>query len=256
MAEPEQQQAVEYARSFALDGIEILRAGKGGDGRTVEAYAAIFDAPQEITDQHGHYNEVIERTAFNRTLSHGIDRVGVFYNHGLDLDGKPAPLGHIPIGHPVEIKADGRGLRTVTRFNESPQGDHVLEAIRNGDIRGYSFRGGVFRSDPRRPPRTLLRGGALPTWRHKELGLREYGPTWTPAYAGAGIVAIRSALTEVQRMIEHLSSSTPEDPDDETATPNPGPGTEDSLDDQLVSEHSGRLQLLRLRRAVRERGIK
>src|SRR6185312_17027022 len=167
-----------YARSFALDGIEILRSGKGGDGRTVEAYAAVFDTPQEITDRYGHYNEIIERTAFNRTLSHGIDHIGVFYNHGLDLDGKPAPLGHIPIGKAVEVKADGRGLRTVTRYNDSDQGEHVLEAIRHGDITAYSFRGGVFRSDPRHPPKMRKRDGSLPIWRHKELGLREYGPTW------------------------------------------------------------------------------
>jgi hypothetical protein len=85
-----------FARSFALDDIHILRAADGhGDGRTVEAYAAIFDTPTEITDQHGHYLEVIARTAFNRTISHGFDRVGVFYHHGLTLHGTPSDLGSV-----------------------------------------------------------------------------------------------------------------------------------------------------------------
>ena len=112
---------VAYARSWALDDIHILRAADGhSDGRTVEAYAAVFDTPTEITDQHGHYMEKIARTAFNRTLSHGIDRVGVFYNHALTMHGTPASgEGSVPIGSPVDIRADDRGLRTVTRFNRS-----------------------------------------------------------------------------------------------------------------------------------------
>ena len=41
----------EIGRCVALDDIAIQR---GGDGRTVEAYAAVFDTPTEIRDQHGH----------------------------------------------------------------------------------------------------------------------------------------------------------------------------------------------------------
>lgn len=255
MAEPAHQPEERpfYARSFALDGIEILRAGKGGDGRTVEAYAAVFDVPTEITDQHGHYNEVIARSAFNRQLGLGIDRVGVYYHHGMTLHGTPSDLGSVPIGSPLDIRADGRGLRTVTRFNKSPLAESVLEAIRNGDVRGYSFRGRIYKSNPTRIPR-VRSGSALPTVTRTELGLAEYGPTPTPAYAEAGIMAIRSLLDQ------YMASTTSRSGDEETppATPDPGPGTEDQLDDdRLVSEHSGRsTQLLRLRAAMRDRGLK
>lgn len=245
MAEPEQPERPFYARSFALDGIEILRSGKGGDGRTVEAYAAVFDVPTEITDQFGHYNEVIHRAAFNRQLGLGIDKVGVYYHHGMTIHGTPSDLGSVPIGSPTDIRVDGRGLRTVTRFNRSPLADSVLEAIRNDDIRGYSFRGPIFKSNPTKVPRTRP-GAALPTIVRTELGLREYGPTPTPAYTGAGIMAVRSLL---EQMI--ASTTPPGDEETPPATPNPGPGTEDQL-----TEHSGRLDLLRLRRAVRDRGIK
>ena len=44
-----------FRREFALDGIDILRGGQGGDGRTVEAYATVFDSPTEVKDQHGHW---------------------------------------------------------------------------------------------------------------------------------------------------------------------------------------------------------
>ena len=250
MGEPGHAVQPQYARSWALEGIEILRAAKGGSGgRTVEAYAAVFDVPTEITDTHGHYMEVIARTAFNRTLSHGIDRVGVYYHHGLTIHGTPSDLGSVPIGSPLDVRADGRGLRTVTRYNRSPLADSVLEAIRNGDIRGYSFRGGIFRSTPARIPRARA-GAALPTVTRQELGLAEYGPTPTPAYVGASIEALRS-------MFDHVFGSTPrvgetggEDPEQSATPDEPGPGAEDPPD-----RHSTRHHLLRLRAAVRDRGM-
>ena len=111
MSRPE---TFDYARSWALDGIEILRVADGhGDGRTEKAYATPIDVPTEITDQHGHYMEVIHRTAFNRTLSHGIDRVGVFYHHGLTIHGTPSDLGSIPIGSPLEVRPELVRVRVV-----------------------------------------------------------------------------------------------------------------------------------------------
>ena len=38
-----------YLRTWALDDIQISRSH--GDGRTVEAYAAVFDTPTEINDR-------------------------------------------------------------------------------------------------------------------------------------------------------------------------------------------------------------
>lgn len=245
-----------YARSWALDDIHILRAADGhGDGRTVEAYAAVFDTPAEVNDQYGHYIEKIARTAFNRQLGLGVDNVRVFYNHAMTMQGTPAEgLGSVPIGSPVDIRADSKGLRTVTRYNRSDMADAVLEAIRNGDITGYSFRGRIYKSNPNRVPRP--RGGSLATVTRTELGLSEYGPTPVPVYTEAGILAVRSTLTEISEQIasltRNLSLSTPSDQDDELATPAVGPGAEDQRD----TAHSDRQkELLRLKLALRERGI-
>lgn len=234
-----------YERAWALDDIAIR---SGGDGRTIDAYAAVFDTPSEIRDQHGHYMEVISRTAFNRAISHGIDRVQVYYHHGMTLHGTPSDLGSVPIGSPVDIRADGKGLRTISRLNKSALADSVLEAIRNGDIRGYSFRGRIFQSNPTKVPRS--RSGTIPTITRTELGLTEYGPTPNPAYAEAGILAIRSvdavaasiaALDPEERaeLIRMLSVATPLDPETEPATPIPGLGAEDS-----PAGRSGRFQML------------
>ena len=234
---PAGNEIVRYERTWALDDI-LIRTG--GDGRTVEAYAAVFDTPSEITDQHGHYMEVISRSAFNRAISHGIDRINVFYHHGMTLHGTPSDLGSVPIGSPVDIRPDGRGLRTVTRFNRSTLAEGVLEAIRAGDIKGYSFRGRVFQSNPARVPHVRT-GSPLPTITRTELGLAEYGPTPTPAYAEAGILAVRSAVAvaaqivslpadERAELVRIIAASTPLDPETAPATPDVGPGTEDSPD--------------------------
>jgi HK97 family phage prohead protease len=252
-----------YARSWAVEDIDILRAADGhGDGRTVRAYAAVFDTPAEIHDQHGHYIEQIDRRAFNRQIGLGIARVNVFYNHSLTAMGTPSELGSVPIGSPVEIRPDGKGLVTVTRYNRSDLADSVLEAIRAGDIRGYSFRGRIFKSNPDRVPR-VTRGGALPTIIRTELGLSEYGPTPSPAYAEAGILAIRAALENsgltAEQVLRMLASTTPANQQDQetfSATSDSEPG--DAADQPaLDAGHSRRQQLkLRLEAGLRDRGLK
>lgn len=237
-----------YDRSFPLEGIEILSRAKGGDGRTVEAYAAVFDQPTEIYDQHGHYMETIHRSAFNRTLQNNATKSTlVLYNHGRSVidPSKPDSLAQVPLGSPVEIRADGRGLLTVSRYNKSALADAVLEAIRNDDIRAQSFRGPIYRSDPMRVPKT--RGDQpLPMVTRTELGLRDYGPTPSAAYDGASILAVRSslriiedisALDEAERaeLIRLLSTTPTWASEAATATPHRGLGTEDPR-----VAHSGR----------------
>lgn len=249
-----------FDRAWPLEDIQIVSRAKGGDGRTVEAYAAVFDTPSEVRDKHGHYIEEIARTAFDKTIAERGTRVGVYYNHGMTAHGTPSELGSVPIGSPLEIRADQRGLFTVTRYNKSALADSVLEAIRNGDIRAQSFRGGVYKASPMRPPRARP-GQPLQLWRHLELGLKEYGPTPDATYEDAAIMAVRSAqqiveniagLDETERaeLIRMLSSTTPLEPGTNTATPEAGAGTEEPR-----SAHSGRQALLRLRAKIRDRSL-
>jgi hypothetical protein len=129
--------------------------------------------------------------------------------------------------------------------------DAVIEAIRDGQIRGYSFRGRIYKSSPQRVPRAS-RGGQLPTVTRTELGLGEYGPTPTPAYADAGILAIRSAFTEFSdKLIERIASlpATHLEPGAGPATSIPEAGTEEPHD----TGHSIRLRRLALAQAIRDR---
>lgn len=181
-----------YQRVFALDDMQI-RAG--GDGRTVTAYAAVFDSSAHIRDQDGEYDEQIARSAFDKTLRERAGRIGVFYHHGRTLMGTPSDLGSVPIGTPVEApRADGRGLLTVTRYNRSALADAVLESIRNGDITGQSFSGRFIKSDPQ-GPYLPARSGQRTLVTRQEIALLEYGPTPIPAYSDAEILGVRAADT-------------------------------------------------------------
>lgn len=252
-----------YRRSFELDNIEIVSRANGGDGRTVEAYAAVFGVRKEIHDQHGHYIEENDPAMFTRTINNGaVKRAIVLYNHGFDARGKSGGLPTVPLGRPVDIKADKRGLLTVSRYNNSEFADTVLESIKNGDIRAQSYEGPIYRSTPDRVPK-VRRGAQLPVVRRMEMGLRNYGPTPTPYFEEAEITAVRSAvelaeevalLDAEQRaeLIRALSATPGWDPETAhiLATPHRGPGAEDSRD-----THSVRQKLIRLKADLRERNL-
>lgn len=228
------------SRFLAIDDFDIKRVNR--TQREVTAYAAVFGQDAEIMDKHGHYVERINNAAYNRTLSHGIQRVQVFYNHGYDLSGKPNMLGAVPIATPTDIRPDSKGLLTVSRYNDSELADAVLAGWEGGQIRGQSFTGRVYQS------RKVGKSGRLPVVERMELGLKEYGPTHSPAYLGAGLVAIRSQedLTELVRsMISDMVGTPSGGSHTENGTPNPGPAApEDSPDG-----HSGRNRL-KARQAV------
>ena len=190
----------EFMRIYSLEDIHIIRSEQGGDGRVVEAYAAVFGQEAEIQDHQGHYLEVIEPSAFSRAIDHAsrarggfASSVKVLWNHGRDLSGNPSDRFSMPIGVPVHIQAEARGLLTRTRYSETPLADEVLENIRNGSITAQSFVGPIMRSDPqlRRGDTYRPRGGQLQTVHRTELGLRDYGPVLWPAYSGAEILGVR-----------------------------------------------------------------
>jgi len=228
----------EYVRLYELEDIHILRSADGGDGRTVEAYAAVFGQEAEIKDHEGHYIEVIEPTAFSRAIDHAQRARGgfpgsvkVLYNHGMTINGTPSERFSMPIGVPVDIRAEARGLLTRTRYSETPLADEVLENIRAGSITSQSFTGRIMRSDPQ-----LRRGdrhrpgsdGALRTVRRTELGLREYGPVLWPAYSGAEILGVRMSTPGGDLDPDELDDAPGTPPDDGPATGDPLPEGEHS----------------------------
>lgn len=174
-------------RSFPLIDLE-----RSSDGRTVTAYAATFGDEYEVRDQFGHYWESINRAAFNRTLGRGLNHVQVLFNHGRTIEGASSSRFSMPLGTPIEVKPDTRGLLTVTRYAKTPLADEVLELIGDGAIRAQSFRGAIVHTAPARPGRE-----GLQTLERLELGLREYGPCPFAVNTGAEVLSLRSDLLTV-----------------------------------------------------------
>lgn len=182
----------EIVRAAPLIDLEV-----GSDGRTVTAYAATFADPYPVRDFDGDYDEIINRSAFNRTLSHGFrGRVQPLFNHGMTVHSTPSEKWSSPLGVPLEIRAEPKGLLTVTRYSKLPHAEEALELIREGAITAQSFRGPIIRST-----RGRTGGNGRPVIERMELGLRDYGPSPFAANVGAEIVAVRSNV-----ITEHLDA--------------------------------------------------
>lgn len=184
-------------RSFAIDDL-VVRSD--GDGRTVEAYAAVFGQPTEINDHYGHYYEIIDRAAFDGVIKRGV-KPAVFFNHARDIFGRPSEKWSAPIGVHRSIAADGRGLRVGAYISRTPAGDEALELMRDGAVDGFSFSGKPNRSKDVHP----AKAGDLKTVVRQELGLAEYGPAVFRAYEGAKVLALRS-----QQLADDLAELTPD----------------------------------------------
>jgi HK97 family phage major capsid protein/HK97 family phage prohead protease len=177
--------------------VSILSRAQGGDGRTVTAYAAVFNIPTEVHDQDGEYLEQIDPHAFDKTATERAASVFCVYNHAKTLHGSPSDLASVPVGRPISIKPDAKGLLTVTRYNDAADqwADQILSAIRNGSLRGMSFTGAFLRSDPPLRPGQRYHADARGNLRlvtRQEIALIEYGPTPIPYYEEAQVVGVRS----------------------------------------------------------------
>lgn len=250
-----------YQRAFPLEDISIR---SGGDGRTVEAYAAVFNSDTTIHDQDGQYLERIDPAAFNKAINDAApagSRAGwltkVMFNHGRDMYGRPSDRFAMPIGTPEEIRADSRGLLTITRYARTDSADEALELIREGAITAQSFQGSFLRSDIPTPRGGFKpdKDGNLRTVTRQEISLKEYGPAIFAAYPDAAIVGVRAAL-EVAELsdeqilaLHHRLSALTSEPSTDGTSPEAAPA-------EPIDDHSKRqIQQQLLRMKMRERGI-
>lgn len=202
----------DFARTFEITDACIR---SDGSGRIVEAYITPFNRSTEIRDADGHYNEIIGQRSFDKTLAERGLNFAVLYNHGRTYDGRTDGALMVPIGKPLEVRPDERGLFSATEYLENPLADAVLDAVKKGAIRGYSFSGSFIKSAK---ARASERGG-LPTITRSEVAMREYGPVLYPAYADAAIVGTRMSQfldeldpEEIDRFRQMLGIATPLEP--------------------------------------------
>ena len=244
----------ELFRSYPLEDAHIVSRAEGdGSGRLVEAYCAVFDEPAEIHDHQGHYEEDINRAAFNKRIADvqraraGYGLVKCHYNHALTVHGTPSERFSTPVAVTRHLSAESRGVLTRAYYLDTPLGNEVLEMWREGAITAQSFTGAIIRSTPelRRGEKYRPRDGRLPRVTRLELGLKEYGPTPFPAYTGAELVGVRMSPLGTWQAAEH-------EEEDEALPPDEGAAAGEPLARTDGDEHSARYHQHALYRMISE----
>jgi HK97 family phage prohead protease len=246
-------------RYCQVEDMHILRTGEGdGTGRVVEGFAAVFGQRVVIRDGQGHYEEEIDRGAFDQWLARTERRPGglagsvrVLYNHGKTMEGIPAPEFQRPLAKVLEMRPDARGLLTRTEYKKSPLAEEILDDIREGRLTAQSFEGPDYLSDPplRGPgDKYRARNGVLARVRRMALGVTNFGPALYAAYSGAEFLGVRMQLP---------GSDEPDYTADEEYVPDTeGDGTGGIPEEMHPSRlNAHRLWRIRNEEACREAGI-
>lgn len=163
---------------------EILRRSypaelEAGDGRTLEGLAVPYGVSAEVEDSGRRYRERFEAGAFQRA-TRAANRLELLVEHR--DNGPTDPVG---LGLAFEERPDG--LYGSWRVYDGPIGDHVLERVKGGALRGLSVG---FR--PLGPGRREEDGTLVRTACH----LDEVSLTRSAAYAKALVTSVRSAPPE------------------------------------------------------------
>lgn len=157
-----------------------FRAADGTDGRTLEGYAAVFNAWTDIRDQMGVYKERIAPGAFKRSIG---QRTPVLqFDHGTH------PLfGSLPLGGITALREDKNGLFVRAKLSDNWLVEPIRDAIKDGGVTGMSFRFRVV-SD-----HWDQNAAGEDTRTINEVELLELGPVVFPAYEQTS-VAVRSLV--------------------------------------------------------------
>jgi len=138
--------------------------------RTIIGHAASFGNVDRVQD-------IIKAGAFKKTLKERGPSIKTFYNH------------QWPIGKPVVMREDAKGLYTESKISPTPRGDEVLALVADGVITdmsiGYEVVG--FDQDNKNGIRTL-----------KELKLYEFGPVDFGANEQAIITGVKSLADSIR----------------------------------------------------------
>src|SRR5690554_3992823 len=91
------------------------------ESRIISGYASTYDL-----DQGG---DIIVKGAFTKTLETNAARVKVLWQHN----------GQMPIGKPIKMQEDERGLYVESYIAKTRQGDEALELAKEGIIDAMSI---------------------------------------------------------------------------------------------------------------------
>jgi HK97 family phage prohead protease len=171
---------------------------EGSDGLTIEGYGAVFNSVTRINSGwEGDFEEVIAPGAFKRSLKARVPLMQ--FDHG-----QHPLLGSLPLGRWMVAEEDERGLHLVGRLTDNWLVTPFRDAIRDGGVKGMSFRFAVVQDDWTDAAGKRLRDNELAGLLYNGAGDRgpirrtlrevrasEAGPVVHPAYEDT-VVGVRS----------------------------------------------------------------
>lgn len=144
------------------------------DGRTVFGLVVPYNSETTIHEGHRSYVERFAPGAFARSIAERGNRVKLLVNHDRQS---------LPIGRAVSLRETPEGLVGEFRVSQTPAGDQALELVRDGVVDSFSV--GFVPIRDRRDGSVVVR---------TEAAIREASLVGFPAYEGALIAGVRSAL--------------------------------------------------------------
>jgi HK97 family phage prohead protease len=150
---------------FAVDALDF-------EGRTVEGYASVFGN----VDQG---NDIVHRGAFTKTLQERGDSIKFLWQHN----------SNEPLGRPIDMREDERGLFVKAVVSDTQRGRDVLALLRDGAIDGMSIgyepvKGGT--------DYTEVDGARVRNL--KEIKLYEFSLVTFPMNEDATVTALKAAM--------------------------------------------------------------
>lgn len=148
--------------------------------REFEGYASTFHNRDLVGD-------IVQPGAFSKTINERRDQIKVLYNH------------REPLGYPLHMEEDSKGLYVKAHISETSLGNDVLTLMKDGVIDrmsiGYDIIKDEYRSEGGRTDRLL-----------KELKLFEFSPVIFPANEMASVTGVKAAMThdEILNMLDGL----------------------------------------------------
>ena len=101
-----------------------------GEGRTLEGYAATFGNVDLVSD-------MIHPGAFTKTLTERGNKVRLLWQHKTDE----------PIGRPIELREDAKGLFIKAIISDTARGRDVLALLKDKAVDSMSIGYEVVQSD-------------------------------------------------------------------------------------------------------------
>ena len=157
----------------------------GGDGLTLEGYAAVFNVRARIEDNYGDFDEVILPGAFDAALR--AKTPVLMFDHG-----KHPLIGRMPLGVITDTSSDSRGLHIRARLSDNWLVQPVRDAVHDRAVTGMSFHFNASGGDKweRRGSDVDLRTI------HNFAAVYELGPVVFPAYEPT-TATVRSLLERI-----------------------------------------------------------